>query len=58
MRIDISEKKIIKAIETIRKLDSMDFPELGEDGNKMSDLFEITSNLNEFAEDLAEEIDY
>ncbi len=57
MKIDISEKKIIKAIETIRKLDGLDFPEVT-DGNKLSDLFEVTSNLNDFSAELEEEIDY
>ena len=57
MKIDISEKKIIKAIETIRKLDGMMFEEIT-DGNKQSDLFEITSNLNDFSAELEEEIDY
>lgn len=57
MKIDISEKRIIKAIEAIRKLDGMMFEEIT-DGNKQSDLFEITSNLNDFSADLEEEIDY
>ena len=57
MRIDISEKKIIKAIEAIKKLDNMDFPEIT-DGNTQSDLFGITSILNDFEADLSEEIDY
>lgn len=57
MEIDISAKKIEKAIEAIRKLDSMDFPEI-QDGNTQSDLFGIVSTLNDFAAELEQEIDY
>ena len=55
MRIDISEKRIIKAIKSIRKLDNMDFPEI-DDGDKQSELFEIISTLNDFSIDLEEEM--
>ena len=56
MIVDLSEGKWQKAVNTIRKLDNLDFPEV-QDGNKLSDLFEITSNLNDLAFEIEEQID-
>lgn len=53
MRIDISEKRIERAIDAMRALENMDFPEII-DSNKMDKLYRIMCTLADFSYDLEE----
>lgn len=57
MRIDISERKLEKAIKMLGMIEGMDFPEI-EDGNKMDKIFQIQSWAEEFKIDIQEEMEY
>ena len=56
MRIDIPERKLVKAIKMLGMIEGMDFPEI-EDGNKMDKIFQIQSWAEEFKIDIQEEAD-
>ena len=56
MRIDISERKLEKAIKMLGMIDGMNFPEI-EDGNKMDKIFQIQSWAEDFKIELQEETD-
>ena len=56
MEIDIPRKKLEKAIDAVRKLETMDFPETNP--NILSNLTDIINNLEAVTEEISDQIDY
>ena len=56
MKIDINRHILKEAMKAMNNLNMMDWPEVT-DGNKQSDIYGITGALNDFYDEVIEDLD-